>query len=66
MKLFRQPDKERHIKPLVLEEESVLCQVEDKNKPRLVVPEALQSEVVEWYHHYSRLEETLTQTLYWR
>jgi len=43
-----------------------------QNKPRLVVPEALQSKVVGWYHHYlqhpgrDRLEETLTQSLYWR
>ena len=72
LKLFQNPDKERHIKPLMLEEEIVLCQVEDKNRPRLVVPEALQSKVVEWYHHYlqhpgrDRLEETLTQSLYWR
>jgi hypothetical protein len=56
----------------MLEEEIVLCQVEDKNRPRLVVPEALQSKVVERYHHYlqhpghDRLEETLSQTLYWQ
>jgi len=30
LKLFQNPDKERHIKPLMLEEEIVLCQVEDK------------------------------------
>ena len=72
LKLFQNPDKERNIKPLMLEEEIVLCQVEDKNRPRLVVPEALQSKVVELYHHYlqhpgrDRLEEPLTQSLYWR
>ena len=71
-RLFRHPDKKRKIKPLMLEEEIVLCLVEDKDKPRLVVPAALQSKVVEWYHHYlqhpgrDRLEETLAQTLYWR
>ncbi len=30
LKLFQNPDKERNIKPLMLEEEIVLCQVEDK------------------------------------
>ncbi|MCP4748121.1 MAG: hypothetical protein GY874_18600, partial [Desulfobacteraceae bacterium] len=42
-----------------------------KNK-RLVIPDSMQSQVVQWYHHYlmhpghTRLEETLKASMYWK
>ena len=48
------------------------CEVLVKDGTRLVIPPKLQLRAVSWYHHYlqhpghTRLEETLSDTMYWK
>eukprot|EP00804_Cyclotella_cryptica_P012555 CCRYP_014712-RA/>CCRYP_014712-RA protein AED:0.29 eAED:0.31 QI:0/0/0/1/1/1/2/0/206 len=54
-------------KPQLVENVQVLCK-----DGKLVIPQELQKQAVQWYHHYlqhpgtTRLEETLRAAMYWK
>ncbi|MCP4747563.1 MAG: hypothetical protein GY874_15700, partial [Desulfobacteraceae bacterium] len=66
--LFRKGPEIKDISVKVIDETDILVY---KNK-RLVIPDSMQSQVVQWYHHYLmhpgavRLEETLRAAMYWK
>lgn len=69
---FKKRGKEKHIKPMLLEDTLVLVkQVDEAQRPRLVIPDSLQQRVLAWYHHYlqhpgrDRMEETIAGVMYW-
>jgi hypothetical protein len=70
-KLFEKPDKKGDIRLVNLQGEMLLCHCGEKDRPRMVIPEALQAKVIAWYHHYlqhpgrDKLENTLSATMYW-
>jgi hypothetical protein len=67
------PEKRDRLSLKVLDDVEVVTYDDKSDRgPRMVVPRALQSKVVAWYHHYlqhpghTRLEETIAATMYWR
>jgi len=69
---FKKPSSKEHIKPVLLQGETVLCFVRDPKRPRMIVPEGLQRKTIAWYHHYlqhpgrDKLEKTLSAVMYWK
>ena len=71
-KLFKRPDYERGIKPVQVDDETILVKTtKSSSRIRFVIPDALQNKVLQWYHHYlqhpgrDRMEETLCATMWW-
>ena len=71
-KFFDEPSSKKHMKPVLLQGETVLCFVRDPKRPRLIVPKKLQRKTIAWYHHYlqhpgrDKLEKTLSAVMYWK
>ena len=71
-KWFKDPPKGKHIRPVLLQDEIVLCFVRDPERPRMVIPKKLQRKTVAWYHHYlqhpgrDKLMATLSAVMYWK
>ena len=51
-KLFERPDKRRRIKPVRIDNETILVKTSKSNRIRFVIPDSLQDNVLNWYHHY--------------
>ena len=70
-KLFKRPDKRRGIKPVRIDNETILVKTSKSNRIRFVIPDSLQDNVLNWYHHYLQhpgrdcMEETLNATMWW-
>ena len=71
-KFFDEPSSAKHMKPVLLQGETVLCFVRDPKRPRMIVPKKLQRKTIAWYHHYlqhpgrDKLEKTLSAVMYWK
>ena len=65
---LRANEKDKFHSLKVIDETNLVVYKNDK----IVVPQVLQSKIIQWYHHYllhpghTRLEETIAQTMYWR
>eukprot|EP00984_Skeletonema_dohrnii_P014942 scaffold6399_cov105-Skeletonema_dohrnii-CCMP3373.AAC.1 len=68
---FKKPSTKKHIRPVLLQGEMILCYCRDSDNPRMVIPKKLQRKTIVWYHHYlqhpgrDKLEATLSAVMYW-
>jgi len=71
-KWFKTPPKGKHIQPVLLNGEMILCFVRDPERPRMVIPKKLQRKTIAWYHHYlqhpgrDKMMKTLSAVMYWK
>ena len=70
-KLFKRPDKRSGITAVDIDNETILVKASKSSKIRFVIPDSLQENVLNWYHHYlqhpgrDRMEKTLSETMWW-
>ncbi len=70
--IFERPGKDRRNQKMIIDDTVVLVRKNrESDRPRLIIPDSLQSKVLSWYHHYlqhpgsDRMEGTIGAVMYW-
>lgn len=70
--LFDRPGKDKRNQKMILDDTVVLVRKNrPSDRPKLIIPDALQEKVLFWYHHYlqhpgtDRMEGTIGSVMYW-